>query len=398
MNDTTGGERVQRVRKLRGLNQKELAALSGVSLRTIRDIEQDVGHHRVQTLHAIAVALKVNTSDLMRPRRPEHDPVPADQWDDIRAALYRPAPAGGEPATEAGILAVLASVMPDLAGNRYGLVRPVLPGLIRDTATLVNGDGRTARSRVLNTTAWMLTQTRQWADAATAARLARDAAADRLDAAAAVNTLCWCLLRQGRLDEAGELAARWADDLEPRFSRARGPELAAWGKLLLYVNNSAVRDNRPDAAADALSLARAAADRIGREVVIDQSTTRTFGPVSVSMIAAENAAITGHPDRVLAIAAQIPAAGLLHAQSASRRRHRLDVANAHVMMRDYGEAVAVMDGLRAEAPEWLLQQRYARDILETVIRRRRTLTPVMRELAAAVRLPLLFCRFRSGPA
>jgi len=388
MEDTTPGGRVQSVRKRRGLTQRELARASGLSLATIRAIEQDTGTHpRVATLHAIAGALKVTTSDLMTPGRPEPDPVGADAWDDVRDALYRPGTAHGEDVTEAGVLRALDACLPDLADNRYGRVRAVLPGLIRESASL-GGDGRTARSRVLNTTAWILTQTRQWDDALTAARLAREAAPDRLDAAAAVSTTCWCLLRQGRLGEAGTLAAQWADDLEPRFSSATIPELAAWGKILLYVNNAAVRDNQPDTAEDALSLARAAAGRIGREVQTDASTTRTFGPASVAMIAGETAAITGRPDRVLAIAAQLPRTGLLHAQSASRRRHLLDVASAHAMTRDYGEAVTVMDCLRREAPEWLAQQRYARDILTGIIERRRRLTDTMRVLADAVRLPL----------
>lgn len=386
--DTTGG-RVRRVRKLRGFTQRELAARSGLALRTVKTVEQGTGHPRVQTLRAIAKALQVTTTRLMASGEDGPDPVAADVWDDVRDALYRPEAAAGdeEQPTEAGVLAVLAAVMPDLAACRYGAVRAVLPALIRDAAAL-GGDGGCARTSVLNTTAWILTQTRQWEDASTAARLARGAARGRLDAAAAVNTECWCLLRQGRLDEAGRLAETWADQTEPRFSQATAGELAAWGKLLLYVNNAAVRDNRPDDAADALSLARAAADRIGREVRADRSTARTFGPVSVAMIAAEAAAITGKPDRVLRIAAQVPRSGLLYAQSAGRRRHGLDVACAHVMLRDYGEAVAVMDGLRAQAPEWLAQQRYARDIVEEVVSRRRTLTGQMRELAAAVRLPL----------
>jgi hypothetical protein len=38
------------------------------------------------------------------------------------------------------------------------------------------------------------------------------------------------------------------------------------------------------------------------------------------------------------------------------------------------------------APEWLTQQRYARDILGSIAAGRRTLTTEMRELADAIRL------------
>jgi transcriptional regulator with XRE-family HTH domain len=374
----------------RGLTQDELAQASGVSVHTVRVIEQDAGGHpRMSTLHKLATALKVTTSALMTPGVPEPHQVPPDQWDDVRDALYRPSPGDSEPPDPAGILQVLASCLPDLAVNRYTAVRAVLPGLLRDAAAL-GAEGHQVQSRVYNMTGWLLTQTRQWDDALTACRLARDTAADRLDDASAVNTQAWCLLRQGRLAEAADLAARAADDLEPRrISRATPAELAGWGKLWLYVGNAAVRDNQPGIAGNALSLARTAAARIGRETVIDSSTTRTFGPASVEMIAAECAALEEKPDKALAIAERIPKAGLLHVQSASRLRHRLDLASAHAQLRDYGEATGVMTGLREEAPEWLAQQQYGRDILSGMVQRYpRRLPDEVRELADAVRLPL----------
>ena len=390
MDFSTPGERVQRLRKLRGLSQKEFARQSGLSLRTVTTVEQGTAHVRVETLKAMAEALHVQTRHLQDPGAPEQpDPMAGDPWEDVRAALYRPQPAGGgtEPAAEREVLAALRACMPDLAANRYSQVRAVLPELIRDAGAL-GEDGRTAQSRVLNTAAWLLTQTRQWEDALTTGRRALDAAPDRADKIAAANTLCWCLLRQGRLGEAGDLAVEWADRTEPRISRASDADLAGWGKLWLYVANAQVRNNEPGAAADALRIAGAAAARIGREVVTDESTTRTFGPVTVPMIRAENALLSGRPDRVLAIAERIPGDGLVHAMSASVLRHRLDVAAAHSQLRGYAEAVDVLEGVRRQAPEWLVQQRTARDVMEGIVARRRTLTPQMRELAAAVRLEL----------
>jgi hypothetical protein len=57
-------------------------------------------------------------------------------------------------------------------------------------------------------------------------------------------------------------------------------------------------------------------------------------------------------------------------------------------MRQYAEGIAVLQEIQVSAPEWLVHQRYARDILGRVVQRRRTLTPEMRALADAVRLPL----------
>jgi DNA-binding XRE family transcriptional regulator len=384
----TIGQRVRRLRKLRGLSQKEFARRARLSLRTVTTVEQDAAPVRVATLRLMAEALRVETRTLLTPGVAEQpDPMQGSPWEDVRAALYQPDPGTTGPPAEREVLAALRSSMPALAANRYAEVRAALPDMIRDAAEL-GEDGRTAQTRVLNATAWLLTQTRQWEDAMTAGRRALDAAADRGDKIAAANTLCWCLLRQGRLGEAGDLAVEWADATEPRISRAGVADLAGWGKLWLYVANAKIRNNEPGAADDALRIAGAAAARIGREVHADASTTRTFGPVTVPMIRAENAVLSGRPDVALAVAGRIPAGGLLHAQSASVLRHRLDVAAAHSQLSGHAEAVDVLDGLRRQAPEWLVQQRAARDVMETIVRRRRTLTPQMRQVAAAVRLDL----------
>jgi transcriptional regulator with XRE-family HTH domain len=378
------------LRKVRGLTQQQLAVASGVSERTVQTVEQAQAGVRLKTVAALAKGLRVTTARLLAPGEPDPgDPLQGDPWQDMRAALYQPL-AAAEPATEADVLGGLALLRPDLAANRYDRARAVLPALVADARSL-GGQGRTAQSRVLNATAWLLTQSRQWEDALTAGRLALDAAPDPVDKVAAANTLCWCLLRQGQLQEALDLAVKWADETEPRrLSRASDADLAGWGKLWLGVTNAKIRNNEPGAAEDALRLAAAAAARIGREVEADASTTRTFGPVTVPMIRAENAAISGKPDLVLKIAAEdVPRGGkLVHAMSASVLRHGLDVATAHAQKHEWAEAVDTLDGLRRKAPQWIAVQRTARDLAEEVIARRRTLTPQMREVAAAVRLDL----------
>jgi transcriptional regulator with XRE-family HTH domain len=383
------GERIRSVRRRRGLTQGELGTAAGVSLSLVKKLEQgSITDVRLETLHKFAIALKVPTSHLaVGPE--QSDPVTPEQWDDVREALYRSAPNDGfsEEATPDGVLGSLAALMPAWRASEYAQVHDMLPALIRDALSL-DGDGRVARSRVLNATAWLLTMTRQFDDGLTAARLALDAAPDVQDSMAAIGVMSWCLLRQGRLGEAGDLAVEWADRAEPRFSRATVSELAAYGKVLLYVNNAMVRDNRPGEAEDALSLARAAAAKIRREVPANASTTMTFGPAQVQIIGAENASLVGQPEQVLAIADHIPAPALAQVEPAQRLRHRLDVAGAHVSMRHYADGIAVLREIHDAAPEWLVHQRYARDTLSRIIQRRRTLTLEMRELADAVRLPL----------
>ncbi|MFF7140142.1 hypothetical protein ACFZB5_02730 [Streptomyces nodosus] len=232
-----------------------------------------------------------------------------------------------------------------------------------------------------------MTQTRQFDAADLALERALDDAADRVQGAATVSVQCWLLLRRGRLAEARALAVEWADEVEPRMSRATPTELSAWGWLLLRVSAAAIRDNRPGEAGDALRLARSAAVALGEECTPEGDFLRTFGPVTVALKRTENAMVAGRPDEVLSLAAKIPADSL-KPTSNNRNRHLLDVAGAQTQLRQYAEAVDTFNKIRAGSPQWLPNQRYARDILVRIVSGRRTLTPEMRELADLVHLPV----------
>jgi len=388
--ETSFGQRVQSVRKRRGLTQEELARASGLSVSLVSKLEQDViTDVRLETARKLAVALRVPTTVLItEPDREDADPATTDQWEPVREALAgRPGPADGEP-TAAGVLAAVAAIRPALTRNRFSELRPLLPALLRDADALDQDDetARQARFQALSMTAWILTQMRQWDIALYTLDRAQDAACTILDGGTVAKTRVWLLLRQGELAAARDTAMRWAADIEPRFSRTTKAELSLWGDLQTTVANSAIRDNRPGEAADALKLARAAADLMGREMMTDPSTSRVFGPVTVAYRQAETAVIDGKPEKALAIAAAIPP-GALPATDMNRLRHRLDVANAHAMLRRHADALTVMRDIRATAPEWLTQQRYARDILAAIIGRRRTLSAEMRDLADFIALP-----------
>ncbi|MFJ1461881.1 helix-turn-helix domain-containing protein [Nocardia sp. N2S4-5] len=382
------GERLRNVRKRRGLTQPELAAASGVSLSTIKKVEQgERANVRLETLRKLAVGLRVRTSDLQVRRDAEHaDTETEDLWAQVRRALVGQdvAPAD-EPATNEGTQAAYEELRPLIDAHRYREISALLPALLRDAETLTDSEGRAIRSRLLSMTGWMLTQNRQFDTAAMTLDRAIDIAPERGMAVAAVNALIWTHIRQGNLRKARTLAIRWADDIEPRFSRATASQLALWGRLWLYVANIGVRDNNPGETEDALSLARAAADRIGHEVLYDPNPNRLFGPVTVAQITGECHIIAGKPDKTLSIAKSLPT-NVLSPMAAGRLRHRLDVANAHVQLGQHGEAVAVLQQVRSVAPEWLPQQRYARDVLRRTITQRRTLTDDMRELADAIKL------------
>jgi transcriptional regulator with XRE-family HTH domain len=397
MESTSTGDRIRSVRKRRGMTQRELATAAGLSYSTVKKLEQgDYGGVRMETLHKLALALRVPTSVLAAgPDAEAPERADVEQWAPVRRALEG-RPDGAEPDEEPtldGLQSAFSAAVPLLIANRYEDVRTMLPGLLRDADRLVaqsvNGThsaARRLRSQTRQVTALLMSHTWQFTTAAEAIEMARDDASDGLTQMAAVDEQCWGLIRAGRLAETRELATRWADDAEPRISKAEPGELAAWGRFLLRVSTAAVRDNRPGEAEDALKLARVAAVACGTDFRPESNPWQVFGPSTVAVIAAENAVIQGRPEVALAIAAHLRPENF--PVSRHYYRHRLDVASAHMSLRQYAEAVSVLQDIRAGAPEWLVQQRYARDILAGIVEHRRTLTAEMRELADAVRLPL----------
>ncbi|UQA94039.1 helix-turn-helix domain-containing protein [Streptomyces halobius] len=388
---STAGQRVKEVRKRRGLSQRELADASGVSLSTIRKLEQgERATARLETLRKLAHALRVPTMRLAGEPNPEDASAETvDRWTAVREALERPPLAPGlddEPPTVSGVRAALRETEPLFSGDQFAALSVMLPPLLRDAEAL-GPEGRRVRVRLLQLAGWLMVQTRQFKAAETALERALDDAADRLEGAATVNTLCWLLLRQGELGKAYDLAVKWADETEPRMSRATPTELSTWGWMLLRVSAAAVRNSQPGEAEDALKFATAAAVALGREHAPENDFLRTFGPTTVKLKAAENAGVIDRPDMVLRLAERIPFSGL-KPTSNNRNRHLLDVADAYVKTGDYAESFGKLQQINADSPEWLPNQRYARDILGRVISGRRTLTVEMRTMANVVGLPL----------
>ena len=390
------GDRVRSVRKRRGLTQRELATAAGVSLSLVKKLEQgEYGDLRLETVHKLAVALRVPTSALAAgPDAAEPEIGDVEQWAPVRRALEgRTDGDVAEEPTLDGLRSAFAASVPLLVDNRYDEMRILLPSLLRDSDALVgvsvNGTesaARALRSQIRQVTALLMSHTWQFDVAAHAIDLAVDDATDGLSTMSVIDEQCWGLIRAGRLAETRDLAARWADDAEPRVSRATRDDLAAWGRFLLRVSTAAVRDNRPGEAHEALRLARVAAAAVGHDFTLPYNPWQVFGPATVAVIAAENAMIQDRPQATLAIAERLQIGSF--PVSRHYYRHRLDVANAHAALKEYAEAVGVLQDVRRAAPEWLVQQRYARDILGRVVHHRRTLTAEMIELADAVRLPL----------
>ena len=389
------GVRVREARKRRGLTQQDLAASSGVSLSLITKLErEEYGSARLETIRKLAVALGVPTSALAAgPDAPVPDGDSAGLWEPVRRALDgEPGEPGDEPTAE-GVRSGLDSMVPLLLASRFTQLRHTLPVLLRDADALVTATtggahtaARSLRAQIRQVTGAVMLHAWQFGTAGHAFDMAMSDASDPLTAMSVVEERCWGLIRQGRLTETRELAFRWADQAEPKMSTAVPAQLAAWGRLLMRAAAAAVRDNRPDEAADALRLVTMAGHGTSQDFILPYSPWHVFGPVTAAVAAAEHAAITGQPRTVLTIAGQLATSTRrVHKFSPS---HRLDVAGAHASLRQYPEAIGVLQELRRARPEWLPQQRHATDILTTVVTRRRTLTTEMRDLAAFMHLPL----------
>lgn len=285
-------------------------------------------------------------------------------------------------------------------GNSYKSVASQLPKLIRDACDAVayydNGEEHRqallARAEAMQLAGRYLTQVRQYDLAYTAlSRAVTDAraAGDKLTSVSGVIGMCWLLLRQGRLEEAEELAAATADQVEPTLSSATPDEYAAWGWLMLRASAAAVRNNRPGEAREYHRVAIVAAAAVGQEHTGSYFRHwTTFGPVTVGMKAVEYSMVVGDSRAVLRLSAEdsVSPKAWKHfgrPSDTNINRHRLDVARAYARTRDLAAAMDELRAVRRDFPEWIKHQTMATETMREVLKRRkRILASDMREMAA----------------
>jgi transcriptional regulator with XRE-family HTH domain len=327
------GDRIKEARKRRGMTQHELAEAAELSLSAVKKIEQGtLGQLRLETAHRLAMALGVTTMAIADPT-PQPPPEPSDGgiWAATRDTLLSPVRAdAAEPITERGTADALLSAVKLYHDNAYERLARVLPLLLRD----VRDASPLLRSRTMQLAGSVMVQTRNH-DAArvalTQSMTDAEATGSDLDAASTVITLCWLLLVEGRFSEVRGMTATWADRVEPRLSQATNPEISTWGWLLLRGSAAAIRDNRPDEAADMMRLAEAAAIAAGNERGGYRQYWTNFGPATVAMKRVENAVVDGRPDVALRLAARVPHG--LRPTSDNRNRHLLDVSASNAELR-----------------------------------------------------------------
>ncbi|MEW2496809.1 helix-turn-helix domain-containing protein [Streptomyces nodosus] len=401
-------QNLRRYRRAKGLSQEQLAHRASLSVGPIRKIEQGDDGVRMETLHAIARALGVKTSDLMAAGTPEpvkHDDPNSLNLRELRIALT--------PVISLAPVAAPVGEEPDLRRLRrmtrdnnvlyfedsYKSIAADLPALIRaaNEAVAYYGSGEeqaqalVARSQALQLAGKYLTQIRQYDLAHGAIREAiadAKAAGDHLVAASAVGGMCWMLMRTDRFDEAEDVAVATMDLIEPKISGATPDQYATWGGLAMEAAAAAARNNRPNEAKELRKATKTAAAAVGASHKNLLRHWSMFGPVTASMKALEDYMLAGDARAVVRKAEEEEN---LQEKSWKRiggpstndgNRFRLDLARARVRTGDPSAAMEELAHLDAIAPEWFRHQGSAAITFEEIAKKRRTLTAEMREVGA----------------
>lgn len=395
--DTTIGDRIRALRDFRDVTQEQLADRAGCSVDTIRKLEQGVrSTASLATLNSLARALDVELERLLgQPTVTSSAPNDGGLLD-LRDAIQDVGALPGvltddladdPPATEAWMRSVADATNLYWSGG-YSALSGVLPLLLRDgRAVTRNATGLIAEKAwgrlalAYQLAASLATQSghTDWAYQAVEKQLAAaERASDPLMSGMGVSTLSWVLLRQGRWEQAQQVAENKADSLEPAFRRATPHQLAVYGNLLIAAATPAARRDLHDQAAEMLTVAEAAATRSG--------PTRAYGSAfSVVDVRTQavNVALAGpnpRPGEALALAGRVELQEITRpVHSAS---HRVDVAQAQYQTGDCDGALATLLDVERVQPEWIRYQTGAAATVREMLEAERKRNTPLRGLAS----------------
>ncbi|MGI5341205.1 helix-turn-helix domain-containing protein [Streptomyces sp. CA-181903] len=393
---TTLGDRLRELRARRGLTQEALAEAALLSADTVRKLEQNQRlTARMATLHKLARALDVETSALLGAPtvlEPSDGSEPASLLA-LRQSVtpVQEFPGLGsdsedaEPPTVNQLKDGIRSTERIRRLGELTKITALLPTLLADARAAVRaytGEDRAASYAVL-AEAYQVAATTLTAfgkeDAAYTALERSMAAARQSDdprlEIIGISTLSWIFSKQGRVADAEQVAVRTAERIEPGF-RSEPVDLSLWGILLLRGASAAIRGERADTAEDLLSLAAAAAARIGRDR-LDYATP--FGPTNAGVATVNAYVDLGKPDTALRHAQRIPhLSGLPPTWLA---RHCVDRALAHAEMRQDAAATRALLAAERTAPEWMRYHATARHLVAELRERELRRGSPIRDLA-----------------
>ncbi|MEV7804953.1 helix-turn-helix transcriptional regulator [Microbispora sp. NPDC088329] len=367
----TIGARLRAARKDRDLTQEKLAERAGLSRDLVAKLEQGRRQStRLTSLMALANALDIELSQLTDKRDRMGSDRDGASVLALRDALLSPhhLPAiddghDGEPTPVPAIRDAVDAACRAYWQGEFPALIAQLPDLIAEARLTHQAHGATAvypLAMAYDLAASIMVHLGRDDLAAIGAERAITAAHagdDELLWATLHGTYAWVLLHQARTREAEELAARMAARIEPTFS-APTAHVAAYGNLLMTALAPAAAAGRD--VADYVSLATAAAGRLGRRTAIYNSA---FGPATVAMQETHAYTVLREPARALEASRRIRPGDL---NGISHGRHLLDVAQSHLDARQRRAATERLIEARSRSVVWFRHQALARELVERV--------------------------------
>jgi transcriptional regulator with XRE-family HTH domain len=392
------GERIAYHRKRLGLSQVEFAGLIGRSDSWVSQVERGVrAIDRLSVLQKVADVLSVPVAEL---RGAEPDDAAAERpeaFEALRLALT------GHPAIDVVLGSLPQTLTNDrldqlrelhghvwamVHASRYGELAPLVASLIPELEQAVraaaSGELAKAARELLSDTYQAVAAIMAKLGETDAAWIAADRAAftaetlrDPLAVAASLFRMAHTFLTLGQIGQAQAVASTVVTGLEQRVAREPTAEtLSLCGAFHLVLAIAAARDNDRLQAHEHLDHAQQIADRIGE----DRNDFGTeFGPTNVALHAVAVAVELGDAGQALDLARRIEPERL----SAERQaRYSLDLAQAHAMRRQIGEALRCLEEAEQLTPEQTRTHRIARAVARDLIQLSGSRPrPELRELA-----------------
>jgi tetratricopeptide (TPR) repeat protein len=351
----------------------------------------------MSVLQRVADVLSVSVAEL---RGDEESPAGDERpeaFDTIRLALTGHPAVGtilgtARPAATTQQLDVLrrqhASVWELVHASRYAELAPVLaaliPGLEAATRTARSdtdqGQARELLGDTYQATAALMAKLGEtdaaWI-AADRAGFCAEAAGSPLAVAASMFRMAHVFLALGQIEQAQHVAISTAQALKPTITVEVGPEtLSLYGAFHLVLAVAAARDNERKLAHDYLDTAANIARQLGEDR--DDYGTE-FGPTNVAIHAVSIAVELGDAGQAIELGQHVDPSTLSPERQA---RYYLDLAQAHAMRRQIGEALhALQEAERIATEETRVHsvgRAVTRDLLQLSGLRPR---PELRELA-----------------
>jgi transcriptional regulator with XRE-family HTH domain len=394
------GELVAYHRKRLGLSQVEFAGLIGRSDSWVSQVERGVrAIDRMSVLQKVADVLGVSVDEL-RGGESADSAVAAERpgaFEALRLALTGHPAIGTALAGETQALTrerldelreLHRRVWPMVHSSRYNDLAPIvanlIPGLEQAVRTADDPDLAESAREILSDTYQAVSAMMGKLGELDAAWIAADRAAFVAEAqhrplalAASLFRMAHVFLSLGQVTQAQVVAQAAAESLKERTATDTAPEvLSLWGAFHLVLAIAAARDNDRPQAHKHLQHAREIADRLSE----DRNDFGTeFGPTNVALHAVGVAVELGDAGEALDLAHDIEPERL----SAERQaRYLLDVAQAHAMRRQIGEAFHCLEQAERLTPEQVRSHRVARAVTRDLIQLSGTRPrPELRELA-----------------